>query len=64
MKQELIILAETAKTEDEQVEFKREFAPEKRAEFWSEIVKDIIAIANTNGGAIVFGIEDNGEASG
>lgn len=63
MKKDLTILAETSAKEDEQVEFKSCFAPQKKAAFWAEIVKDIVAIANTKGGVIVFGLNDDATPS-
>lgn len=62
-KDELLLLAETATTEDDQFDFKREFQPQKKAAFWVELIKDIVAFANTRGGAIVFGINDDGSLS-
>jgi hypothetical protein len=62
-KEKLIQLGEIARTEDAQVEFKSKFAPEEKAAFWAEIVKDIVALANTNGGVIVFGINDDCSAA-
>lgn len=64
MLDELRILAATENAESELLDFKREFAPEKKAAFWAEIVKDIAAFANTRGGVIVFGVEDDGSLSG
>ncbi len=63
MYQDLLILGETATGEDDRVEFKREFSPERKAAFWVELVKDVVAMANTNGGIIVFGINDDGTDS-
>ncbi|MEQ8368173.1 MAG: putative DNA binding domain-containing protein [Roseicyclus sp.] len=60
---EMLILAETATTEDERLDFKSEFAPDLKKAFWVEIVKDIVAFANTVGGAIVFGVNDDGSIS-
>lgn len=63
-REELTILAETSLYEGERVEFKQCFLPEQKAAFWAEIVKDIVAIANTNGGVIIFGLDDQGQCSG
>lgn len=60
MLSELLILAETATSEDAQVDFKSEFSPEKKKRFWVEIVKDIAGFANTLGGVIIFGANDDG----
>jgi hypothetical protein len=41
------------------VDFKREFDPSSAAS-WCEIVKDIVAMANSGGGFIVIGLENDG----
>jgi hypothetical protein len=64
MEQDLLVLAETSTKESERVEFKRCFSPEHMAGFWAEIVKDIVAMANSNGGVIIFGLDDDGTCSG
>ena len=43
-------------------ELKREFSPSPRA--WAELSKDIVALANSGGGVILFGIDDNGRRRG
>lgn len=48
--------------ESAELEFKSTFAPDS-AQDWCELVKDIVAIANSGGGVIVFGIEDDGSPS-
>lgn len=50
--------------ESDALDFKREYSPEKKAAFWAETVKDIVAFANTKGGVIVFGVDDTGVPSG
>jgi hypothetical protein len=57
---ELKKLAEVATEESDQIDFKQEFSPDKKAAFWAETVKDIVAFANTRGGIIVFGLSDFG----
>lgn len=44
------------------VDFKREFDPASPGE-WCEIVKDIVAMANSGGGFIVIGLENDGSPS-
>ena len=61
---ELSVLAQTATGESDLLDFKREFSPDKKAAFWAETVKDIVAFANTRGGIIVFGVSDDGTSSG
>ena len=43
-------------------ELKREFSPSPRA--WAELSKDIVALANSGGGVILFGVDDNGRRRG
>lgn len=60
MKRELLIQrAEAAKRESKYVDFKSQFDPKNNGD-WCEIVKDIVAMANSGGGVIVFGVEDSG----
>jgi len=46
------------KGENESLEFKR------KANFPEKIVKEIVAFANTNGGNLLIGVDDNGEVTG
>ncbi|MCU9839301.1 ATP-binding protein [Ruegeria sp. WL0004] len=59
----LIELAEATNDESDLIDFKREYSPHKKAAFWAETVKDIVAFANTRGGILVFGVEDDGSPS-
>lgn len=52
-----------AKKESKYVEFKSAFDPDSSRD-WVEIVKDIVAIANSGGGVIVFGLDNKGNPSG
>jgi predicted HTH transcriptional regulator len=52
-----------ARRESKAVEFKSEFNPASRGA-WCEILKDILAIANSGGGVIAFGIEGAGRPTG
>lgn len=58
----LLNKAKTAKRESKTIEFKQSFDIESSRD-WLEIVKDIVALANTGGGAIVFGVRNNGTPS-
>ncbi|MCK0139647.1 RNA-binding domain-containing protein [Aliiroseovarius sp. F47248L] len=59
-----IIEAATSTWEESDIlDFKREFSPHKKAAFWAETVKDIIAFANTRGGILLFGVNDDGSPS-
>jgi hypothetical protein len=49
--------------ETETVEFKAQFDPASRQD-WCELIKDIVAMANSGGGTIVIGVQDDGSPSG
>lgn len=51
-----------SKAEAETIEFKAAFDPKENAQ-WCELLKDILAIGNTEGGAILFGLSDDGTPS-
>ncbi|MGH8468882.1 MAG: RNA-binding domain-containing protein [Gammaproteobacteria bacterium] len=53
----------SAKRESKTIEFKESFDPAD-AGSWCEILKDIIAIANSGGGAIAIGLDSRGKPSG
>jgi hypothetical protein len=57
------IQARVAKGEGERLEFKRGFEPSDTGE-WCELIKDVIAMANSGGGCIVIGLADDGNPSG
>lgn len=59
----LIDKALKAKRESRAVEFKRSFDPSDAGE-WCELIKDIVAIANSGGGVIVIGLDNTGQPSG
>ncbi|MFC1731278.1 helix-turn-helix domain-containing protein [candidate division KSB1 bacterium] len=54
--------AQVSKKESKSLDFKREFNPSS-ASGWCEIIKDVIAMANSGGGIIVFGVKDDGSHS-
>ena len=56
---QLLTLAASQADESDLLDYKREFAPQKKAAFWAETIKDIVAFANTRGGILVFGVEDD-----
>jgi hypothetical protein len=60
---ELINLALTADQELQNVDFKESFDVNSKAE-WCEILKDIVAMANSGGGVLIIGVKDNGDPSG
>lgn len=51
--------ARRTKKETKRIDFKREFDPSSKTN-WCELIKDIIAIANSDGGVIIFGVNDDG----
>jgi hypothetical protein len=60
---DLLERARNSKKETKQIEFKRGFDPSSNGE-WCEIIKDVVAIANSGSGIIVFGVNDDGTLSG
>jgi hypothetical protein len=61
--QQHLSLALDAELESESVDFKSSFDPASASE-WLEIIKDIVALANTGGGCILFGVGNDGGCSG
>ena len=57
--EKLIDKALKAKRESKYVEFKSEFDLSS-SQHWCEVIKDIIAIGNSGGGIIVFGVDNSG----
>jgi hypothetical protein len=62
-KNEMFEKAENAKRESKSAEFKERFDVEASQD-WCEIIKDIVAVANSGGGVILFGLKNNGTPSG
>ncbi len=58
----LIDKALRAKRESSRIEFKQTFDPDSKRD-WCELIKDIIALANSGGGAILFGVDSKGQAT-
>jgi hypothetical protein len=55
--------AENARRESKSLDFKKEFDTTSAAQ-WAEIIKDIAAFANSGGGVIVFGVNNDGTNAG
>ena len=55
--------AKRAKRESKYIEFKGSFDPLLPGQ-WCEILKDIVAIANSGGGVIAFGLDSHGNPTG
>ena len=58
----LVDKALKAKRESKRIDFKSSFDPESPGE-WCELIKDIVAMANSGGGAIVIGLDNRGTPS-
>jgi Schlafen, AlbA_2 len=54
-----LAVVESSETESAELDFKASFESAV-ASSWCELVKDIVAIANSGGGVIVFGVNDDG----
>jgi predicted HTH transcriptional regulator len=59
--QDVVIAISLGEASD--VDFKASFDPEMAAD-WVELIKDVVAMANSGGGTIIIGIEDGGQPSG
>lgn len=62
MPQDTVQRALSGLGETNTTEYKETFNPDDTGS-WCEIVKEIVAIANTGGGMILFGIDDDGQLS-
>jgi Putative DNA-binding domain len=62
MGDEILARCATAKRESKLLDFKEHFDPDKKGD-WCEITKDLVAMANSGGGVILFGVKNNGEAT-
>jgi len=62
LRQQLVSRAESAKRESRYLDFKEQFDPSASGE-WCELVKDLVAMANSDGGVIVVGVRNNGRPS-
>ncbi len=60
---DLLHKARHAKRESKYVDFKEQFDPDSSRD-WVELVKDIVAMANSGGGVIIVGARNNGTPSG
>lgn len=59
----LVEKALNATRESKQIEFKSEFDANSTQD-WCEVIKDTIAISNSGGGVIVFGLDSSGKPTG
>lgn len=59
----LLEAALNSQAESTNIEFKSGFDTSSNQD-WCEIIKDIVAIANSGGGIIIFGVDDLGEPNG
>ena len=60
---DLIERALTVTRESKYIEFKEAFDPNSAAD-WCEVIKDIVAIANSGGGILIFGLDSSGAPTG
>jgi hypothetical protein len=60
---ELVTAALAARAETTTVDFKGAFDPATKGD-WLEVIKDIVAFANSGGGVVLFGVDDSGKLSG
>jgi len=60
---DIIAKALTVKRESKYIEFKQSFDPNLPGA-WCELIKDLVAIANSGGGIIVFGLDSLGVPTG
>jgi predicted HTH transcriptional regulator len=63
MRPEDLAAAIDHRSESESVDYKASFDPSQGAE-WLELIKDVVAFANSGGGAIIVGIADSGDVVG
>jgi hypothetical protein len=54
--------AQSAKRESKSVDFKRSFDPDGASD-WCELLKDLVAMANSGGGVILIGVNNDGSWS-
>lgn len=52
----------SAKRESKHLDFKKRFDPDQ-AKDWCEIIKDIVAMANSGGGIIIIGVNNDGSSA-
>lgn len=62
IKKSLIKRAESALKESKNVDFKTKIDINKKGD-WCELIKDIVALANSGGGIILIGVNDSGKKS-
>jgi hypothetical protein len=55
--------ARQAKRESKYIDFKESFDPREAGE-WCELLKDLVAMANSGGGLVIVGLDDKGRHSG
>lgn len=60
--EELLQAAAVSTSESSMIDFKSAFDPTQRGD-WCELIKDIVAMANSGGGCIVLGVNDDGTRS-
>lgn len=61
-KDNILTKATTARRESKNIDFKGDFDTTSQRD-WCEIIKDIVAMANSGGGIILFGVKGDGKKS-
>ncbi len=61
-REKLVLLAGKATSESKNIDFKKEIDLSSTLS-WCEIIKDIVAMANSGGGILLFGVNDDGSFS-
>jgi predicted HTH transcriptional regulator len=59
MNQDILIKVEETENENAELDFKAAFDP-TASQDWCELIKDVVAMANSGGGIVVFGVNDDG----
>lgn len=62
MDQEILKRVESSQNESADLDFKAGFDPHAPHD-WCELIKDVVAMANSGGGLLVFGVDDDGMPS-
>ncbi len=62
MHEDTVTRVATSENETADLDFKAQFDPDA-ARDWCELIKDVVAMANSGGGLIVFGVNDDGTPS-
>src|SRR5687768_5025763 len=59
MNKAILTMLEAVENESVELDFKATFDPTAPQD-WCELIKDVVAMANSGGGTVVFGVNDDG----